>query len=380
MDGNVKVQNTLCLGSNLFLENYDLEMDTSATIVGYSNTSFIVTNSSGKLTRKNIGKNSNLNAQIFPVGFSQNELDYTPCRIENNGVTNDFSVRMGKERLENGYEGKPKLDHGVDRTWYLTASGEGYITTVNFQWASAREQTNFSRLNCHIGHYNGVSWDTNLEEMAATKISDNVFTLSRSNIRSFSPFVVEDATALPIRLVYFNAINESQKVRLEWETASEHNNDFFSVERSQDGQTFELLFTKKGSKDSKSTIFYNGYDMFPLNGVSYYRLKQTDFDGKYTYSDLVSLNFDQGIETKLNIYPNPISGNFIQLKYTSESKQIVQLQIFNLHGELLDKEIFSVEKGINERIHPISFVTSGIYLLKIGNETIGYEILKITKE
>lgn len=380
LNGNIKVQNTLCLGSNLFLENYDLEMDTSATIVGYSNTSFIVTNSSGKLIRKNIGKNSNFDAQIFPVGFSQNELDYTPCRIENNGVTNDFSVRMGKERLENGYDGKPKLDHGVDRTWYLSASGEGYITTVTLQWASAREQTNFSRLNCHIGHYNGVSWDTNLEEMAATKISDNVFTLSRSNIRSFSPFVVEDATALPIRLVYFNAINESQKVRLEWETASEYNNDFFSVERSQDGQNFELLFTKKGSKDSKSTLLYNGYDMSPLNGVSYYRLKQTDFDGKFAYSDLVSLNFDQGIETKLNIYPNPISGNFIQLKYTSESKQIVQLQIFNLYGELLDKEIFSVEKGINERIHPISFLTSGIYLLKIGNETIGYEILKITKE
>jgi hypothetical protein len=92
------------------------------------------------------------------------------------------------------------------------------------------------------------------------------------------------------------------------------------------------------------------------------------------------LNFDQGIETKLYIYPNPISGNFIQLKYTSESKQIVQLQIFNLYGELLDKEIFSVEKGINERIHPFSFVTSGVYLLNIGNETIGYEILKITKE
>jgi hypothetical protein len=51
-----------------------------------------------------------------------------------------------------------------------------------------------------------------------------------------------------------------------------------------------------------------------------------------------------------------------------------------LYGELLDKEIFLVEKGINERIHLISFVTSGIYLLKIGNESIGYEILKITKE
>jgi autotransporter-associated beta strand protein len=380
LDGNVKVQNTLCLGSSLFLENYNLEMDSSATIVGYSNTSFIVTNSSGKLIRKKIGKNSNLDAQIFPVGFSQNELDYTPCRIENSGVTNDFSVRMGKERLENGYEGEPKSDHGVDRTWYLSASGEGYITNITLQWSSAREQPNFSRLNCHIGHYNGVSWDTNLEETVATKISDNVFNLSRSNIRSFSPFVVEDATALPIRLVYFNAINESQKVRLEWETASEYNNDFFSVERSQDGQIFELLFTKKGSKDSKTTLFYNAYDMSPLNGVNYYRLKQTDFDGKYTYSDLVSLNFDLGIETKLNIYPNPISGNFIQLKYTSEIKQIVQIQIFNLNGELLDEEFFWMEKGINVRTHPISFITSGIYILKLGNETIGYEILKITKE
>ncbi len=377
--GNINVKNKLVLDAYLILEKFDLEIDTTATIEGYKNTSFVVTNDVGKLTRKQIGVDSDLEVQTFPVGFSPNKFDFTPCRIVNKGLTNDFSVRMGKERLAYGYSGNPKLDHGVDRTWFLSASREGYLADITLQWTSAREQTNFSRLNCNIGHFNGVSWDYNAEEITAKTQDENTFSQSRLNLTSFSPFVVEDVNALPIRLVYFNAIPELHRVRLEWQTASEYNNDFFTVERSKDGQIFELLCTKKGSKESKSNTRYTVFDYNPIDGISYYRLKQTDFDGNYAYSDMVSVKYIQEEYNKLQVSPNPISYNFLQFNYVSEINDLVQLTIFNPAGEVIYKDNIQVEKGENSIKNEFSLMPSGIYILKIGNEYIGYETRMFSK-
>jgi len=378
--GDVIVKNKLVLGAYLVLEKFDLEIDTSATIEGYKNTSFIVTNDVGKLTRKQIIIDSDLEALIFPVGFSPNKLDFTPCRIVNKGLMSDFSVRIGKERLENGYSGNPKLDYGVDRTWFLSASSKGFIADVTLQWMSAREQTNFSRLNCNVGHFNGVSWDHNADNISAKNQEEYTFSQSRSNLTSFSPFVVENVTALPIRLLYFNAIVESQKVRLEWETASEINNDFFTVERSHDGKMFEQVLTKKGNNESKTNIWYVGFDNNPVNGVVYYRLKQTDFDGKFVYSDIISVYYMHEKFSKLQVFPNPISDNFIQLHYLSELNNLVELVIFTPAGELIYKDNLEVEKGGNAIKNEVSLIPSGIYILKIGNEYIGYETSMFSKQ
>ena len=94
---------------------------------------------------------------------------------------------------------------------------------------------------------------------------------------------------LPIELTRLNARVENNVVRLEWETASETNNDFFTVEKSSDAINFEKLTIVQGAGNSTKQIRYSIIDDSPINGISYYRLKQTDFDGLLEFSGVISV-------------------------------------------------------------------------------------------
>jgi hypothetical protein len=126
-------------------------------------------------------------------------------------------------------------------------------------------------------------------------------------VTSFSPFTLASTTTnnpLPIELTYFEAVENGTKVDLSWETASEIDNDYFTIERSQDGIYFEAIEKVLGAGNSTQSITYSTVDEDPYSGVSYYRLKQTDFNGAYTYSDIQVVHFSKSNE--IVIYPNPV--------------------------------------------------------------------------
>lgn len=113
---------------------------------------------------------------------------------------------------------------------------------------------------------------------------------------------------LPVKLLSFNALFSDGKVDLTWVTASEVNNDFFTIEKSRDGKSFEDVAIVKGSGTTNTLMEYFETDYQPLTGISYYRLKQTDFDGSFSYSPLVPVNYKvNGTSEGLKIYPNPIA-------------------------------------------------------------------------
>src|SRR5690606_10329097 len=114
--------------------------------------------------------------------------------------------------------------------------------------------------------------------------------------------------ALPVEFILFEAIPDYEKVKLIW-TASETNNDFFSIERSTDAKTWEELEQVQGAGTTKERQRYITWDAHPYPGVSYYRIKQTDFDGAFEYSWIRRVDIQsKGI---VNIYPNPASREFI---------------------------------------------------------------------
>src|SRR5690606_477794 len=94
-------------------------------------------------------------------------------------------------------------------------------------------------------------------------------------------------TILPIELKSFEAFLIQGVVEINWATFTEYNNHYFVVERSRDGITFDSLFYVEGAGYSKSILNYQTVDDRPLAGMSYYRLKQVDYDGRFTYSELV---------------------------------------------------------------------------------------------
>ena len=95
---------------------------------------------------------------------------------------------------------------------------------------------------------------------------------------------------LPIELLYFEAKANERYNHLTWSTASEDNNDYFNIEKTQDGVIFYNIATINGAGNSISQLFYE-YDDYELsNDIVYYRLKQTDYDGKYKYHNLISVD------------------------------------------------------------------------------------------
>ena len=93
-------------------------------------------------------------------------------------------------------------------------------------------------------------------------------------------------------LVSFNAYPHADEVNVIWSTATEINSDYFTIERSADGITYENIISLPGAGNSSNMLYYSATDHYPLSGLSFYRLKETDVDGSLTYSLPVSVRFD----------------------------------------------------------------------------------------
>ena len=111
---------------------------------------------------------------------------------------------------------------------------------------------------------------------------------------------------LPVNFISVEAILNERSVCIRWITLTESNNEYFTVERSTDGFNFKEIIEVKGAGTSNSIINYEAKDLEPLKGVSYYRLRQTDYDGKYAYSQIVSIEVSFLNLSTVLMFPNPI--------------------------------------------------------------------------
>ncbi|TXB63857.1 T9SS type A sorting domain-containing protein, partial [Vicingus serpentipes] len=145
----------------------------------------------------------------------------------------------------------------------------------------------------------------------ATGLSYCSAALERDNMINNDGWVISDFgmnCPLPIELLSFDAtIKKSGEVTLNWISASEINNDYYTVERSADASSWIELERIKGAGNSSSQINYEVSDSNPLSGISYYRLKQTDYNGDYSYSDVQVVTLNS--EVKIAVYPNPVREN-----------------------------------------------------------------------
>ena len=167
------------------------------------------------------------------------------------------------------------------------------------------------------------------------------------------------ALILPIDLISFEINNiENEKILLQWSTASELNNDFFTIERSEDGKVWEEILIINGAGDSHRKIDYLEYDNSPLEGTYYYRLKQTDFDDGFTYSDLRSVRVEKKI-TPILIYPQPATQDLFITNSNIQSITLIDYRgeiVFSQNLEKLDSDTTRVD---------VSHFGSGIYYLRI---------------
>jgi hypothetical protein len=183
---------------------------------------------------------------------------------------------------------------------------------------------------------------------------------------SNSGIITSSSGPLPIELLFFKAEPQNTRVLLTWSTASEKNNDYFTVERSNNGLDYTAVATVNGAGTTNLTNSYQAYDNQPFPGISYYRLRQNDFDGAYKYSPLVTLNFQEAI--LFSFFPNPVkSGETISFTLSKNSwvKQF-DVSISDLTGkEMYSETILTGDESKTEFTLKNITIYEGVYLLKI---------------
>lgn len=167
---------------------------------------------------------------------------------------------------------------------------------------------------------------------------------------TFAGTIYGDFTStLPIELISFDATANQNQVDLSWMTGSEKDNDFFTIERTVDGIAYEEVARIEGQGNSSSKTSYEYTDARPLSGISYYRLKQTDYNGESEVFEVKSVNIERG-ELVSNVYPNPTAFNKTTV-FIAQTNANVTVNVRNILGQILfSKEVDSKSHDVYEEI------------------------------
>ena len=216
--------------------------------------------------------------------------------------------------------------------------------------------------------------------------SNNAPVLSRTGLAGYGNFGVGGDTlfnTLPVTLVSLSAKNINGDAIISWTTSTEINNKGFEVERSLNGRTFSKINFVKGAVNSSVLHNYfvtDSYDFANNNAsVIYYRLKQVDLNGKFTYSDEVSVSSDN-IEAEDNIksFPNPFSSD-ININISTKAENTVHVNIFDIRGQLVHSSSFVANQGEGiYKVENLDGFAGGIYFVRVESNG-DVKTIKMTK-
>lgn len=179
--------------------------------------------------------------------------------------------------------------------------------------------------------------------------------------------------SLPITLTHFEGAPYSNYNLLEWTTSSEINNDYFIVEKSDNGIEFEYVETITGAGNSNDLINYSLQHKYPEN-IEYYRLKQVDFDGNYSYSKIIVINSGNGPE--ISIYPNP-SKNDLFFDLNEGVNEKYTITYVSVLGRTIQESINITSEKKKYKASAFNNLSSGVYFVQILNEN--NQVLKSQK-
>ena len=262
------------------------------------------------------------------------------------------------------------------RVWRFSKTGNmnGFEILINYSQLINATSLGLNDLKLLI-HDNSDGQDfTNARIVDANQLmSGYVARFSNVMINDNSYFALGNSstiTPLPVELLNFDAHPNKDNVDIFWSTSSEINNESFEVQRAGPDLSFKTINQIDGAGNSNSLLFYSHIDENPLKGMSYYRLKQIDYDGEYEYSEVVSVYFesDNSSGFEFFIYPNPTSGaSEVTLNTNNLNEYITEWEVTlcDIAGTILKKSTISAESSM-QKIH-IADLTAGMYLITLRN-------------
>jgi len=259
--------------------------------------------------------------------------------------------------------------------WKISDNPSGASATIGLSWNGQSDVSNDAG---DLDELRVMAWNTtnsNWDNLGGTSHSGGIGngSLEAISTLSFSERIVTlgsttTANPLPVEFISFNAEYVNEKVLLTWTTASELNNDYFEVQRSTDGVSFEKIGKVKGVGNSNTLVDYEFADRKPLSGLAYYRLRQVDFDGQFDFSNIVSVIVPV-TERDFQAYfiPNPTTGDNINLQVVTQNLESkIHIILADLQGNVLvdlAKDPHEVSQGI--QLETNGNLSAGVYIAHI---------------
>lgn len=305
----------------------------------------------------------------FPVGdganYAQIEIsDFDQVRSADYFTAQYFSSRHpnagGTLQSGSGFTHVSQAEY-----WILDrAASSGSATSDVKVRLSFNENTRSGLVNTvthlRVSRWDGSQWVNHGSESPSGNNATGSIR-SSSRITSFSPFTFGSTNALtplPVKLIDFKAaLLKETSVEIKWSTINESNSSYFSVEKSLDGKNWQLIGTQQAAGVSDGLLNYAMLDINPAKGIQFYRLKQVDLDGRFEYSEMISIFIGQKA-TQVVLFPNPAS-SIINVSIDHASIADIECSILDASGRILLKTA-DLSSGID-----VSALTGGVYTLRI---------------
>ncbi|MEO5572789.1 MAG: hypothetical protein ABIT08_15525, partial [Bacteroidia bacterium] len=299
------------------------------------------------------------------------------------GLTKDA---IGNIYTSGSFTGTADLNPSATGTFNVTSSGSNdvfincYRPATDASWTKTIGGTSFDEAegiavdNAYnvytIGNFGGtVDFDFNA----------GVFSLTSMGANDMFALKISQSSPLPVELVSFSAkAIDNKEVLCQWTTASEINNDYFTIERSRNGRDFEEAGKVNGAGNSTVAINYSFIDKDPYKGIAYYRLKQTDSNGQFSYSQIVKVTIKMG-DGNDNIFIPTLVDSEINIHLSTGNTDYEQMyfMLLSADGKLIMQKNFRKEEMKNSYLTiSRNHLTSGIYCYRI---TSGKEIISSGK-
>ncbi|MEM6770856.1 MAG: T9SS type A sorting domain-containing protein, partial [Bacteroidota bacterium] len=316
----------------------------------------------GGQTVNDLTINGQLVAQVIT---SANDIDAVRVDLYKSGSSTEtvgsahfLSKRIGLTMLKNGNEVQPNTDPVIVRLYYSREEIDALLAADPTALENGLTVIKTSDDDCGGGYSGQDATGMNITLKTAGCTDDDryleFFTGTFSTFYLFSSDI-----ALPVDLVDFTAAPmDKQRVRLEWTTQTESGNSHFKIERSTDGQTFTYLGAVAGAGDSNEEQWYDFVDAAAITGRNYYRLRQVDFDGTETLSEVRLVTMEGA--TPRSVYPNPATD---ELRIAGWAGGVIR--ILDGQGRLVVQQQLRKDEALS-----VKHLKPGFYVLQTPTETL----------
>jgi hypothetical protein len=263
----------------------------------------------------------------------------------------------------------------VEGVWFLDPDFQptagSYILVTYINNIAGLSDDNFAILKRSSSSLSGADWTDGGGVRPASMLAGRTIASGyalRDGLTTFSQFGIatDPAIVLPVSLLSLEAKKKGKENIVEWITAMETNNHHFTIERSADAIDFSEIGLVPGAGNSNYSIKYSETDESPLTAISYYRLKQTDFNGASVYSKIVSVARNETDFELINAFH--VEGlDVLELTLNCSDKCITSLELYDLMGAKIYTSIENINGNYTKVLIPLADLSPGIYFITVFN-------------